>query len=986
MKRPRRRGLRIGYRVAAWILLPTFAVAQTAPLVPSTTAVTASSQTLLLPGYLTLNGTVAPGGATACCGVPTGNLVFAADGTAPNPVGSAPLQIVPSTQTMAYAANPGPQYPFASAGSPTGLTTGAFFGDGHTDLAVTDSTDPSPTFFQGQGQGQIALNKKVTINGAPTNITSAKAVASGDFTGTGTADLIFLGRTIVSPIYYAPSPSADVVYLNQGNGNFNAVVSPDGAVCNSCSGLVPFDGESITVGNFNANVDAMNDIAYIISQPDLSTGSMGVALNQGKGSFTSFTSIPLPNNFSPVAITSGSFNGNVDLVVAGTEYTTCTISGTSSGPFNGYVAVYPGDGNGDFGIPQTINGVQTFAAPQPICVGENPSAIAVGDFNKDGNLDILVANSGTAESGAPSVQLLFGDGKGGFPTNQTISLSSNSGNLVSLSVADFNGDTYPDFAVYDSNGNLSFYTNNGSASPGQFHLLTSLATAEPAGDGTSAYGAATGDFNSDGFPDIVTFFIQVPPANTTAADGFLWIATDTASAQASLNTPAQSLQAGNRNLTTSFSGDTNFAASTSTPLPVAVSQTVPVITWNPGSIAYPTPLGSAQLNATSTPVPGGGSFAYTPPAGTVLLPPMPSSSTPAPAILKVTFTPADSFDYAPAAASANIFVTLSALSIGSLSPASAIVGATNTPPITVTGTGFETDAVVIFDGSPLPASSVSYSDPDHLMVSLPNSIFSTAATHKLSVNDPIDAEKSSTLVFTVATPTAVGTVNVPPTATPGGEPPTIALSLNSYPVDATVTITLTFTPSSSNPSSTNGSVNFANGTTTDTIVVPANTTTALPPVAFSPGTVAGTISVAFSITAGGVDVTPANLTTPASVTVPAGIPAFQKVTLDCSSTGIQLIVQGYSTTREISAAQAIFTAAPGKSLQTSSFTISGAQQLFTSWYQNPLSDSGGSSFILTQPFTFQSGDSSDIGSVAVTLTNGQGPAQSTTAQCTSSTN
>jgi hypothetical protein len=41
---------------------------------------------------------------------------------------------------------------------------------------------------------------------------------------------------------------------------------------------------------------------------------------------------------------------------------------------------------------------------------------------------------------------------------------------------------------------------------------------------------------------------------------------------------------------------------------------------------------------------------------------------------------------------------------------------------------------------------------------------------------------------------------------------------------------------------------------------------------------------------------------------------------------------------------------------------------------------------LTQPFTFQSGDSSDIGSVAVTLTNGQGPAQSTTAQCTSSTN
>jgi Bacterial Ig-like domain (group 3)/FG-GAP-like repeat len=690
-----------------------------------------------------------------------------------------------------------------------------------------------------------------------------------------------------------------------------------------------------------------------------------------------------------VAITSGSFNGNVDLVVAGTEETTCTISGTSSGPFNGYVAVYPGDGNGDFGIPETINGVQTFAAPQPICVGENPTAIAVGDFNKDGNLDILVANAGAAESGAPSVQLLFGDGKGVFPTSQTISLSSNSGNLVSLSVADFNADTYPDFAVYDSNGNLSFYTNTGSASPGQFHLLTSLATAEPAGDGTSAYGAATGDFNSDGFPDVVTFFIQVPLPNTTqpptAADGFLWIATDTASAQASLNTPAQSLQAGNRNITASFSGDTNLAASTSTPLPVTVSQTVPVITWNPESIVYPTPLGSAQLNATSTPVAGGGSFAYTPPAGTVLLPPMPSSSTPTPTTLKVAFTPADSFDYAPAAASANIFVTLSALSISSLSPASASVGATNTPPITIIGSGFETDAVVILDGSPLPASSVSYSDPDHLLVSLPNSTFSTAKTHNLSVNDPIDGEKSGTLVFTVAPPTVQGTVNVPTTATPGGQPPTIALTLNS-PVDATVNISLTFTPDSSNSPSTNGSVNFSNGTTTDTIMVPANTTTPLPPVAFSPGTVAGTIAVAFSITAGGVDVTPSNLTTAVHVTVPPGIPAFQTVTLDCSSTGIQVIVQGYSTTREISAAQVVFTAAPGKSLQTSSFTISQAQQLFTSWYENPVSDSGGSSFTLTQPFTFQSGDSSDIGSVSVTLTNGQGPAQSTTAQCTSSTN
>ena len=49
---------------------------------------------------------------------------------------------------------------------------------------------------------------------------------------------------------------------------------------------------------------------------------------------------------------------------------------------------------------------------------------------------------------------------------------------------------------------------------------------------------------------------------------------------------------------------------------IAVTQATPTITWaNPASIVYGTPLSSTQLDATAS-VPG--SFAYSPPAGTVL--------------------------------------------------------------------------------------------------------------------------------------------------------------------------------------------------------------------------------------------------------------------------------------------------------------------------------------------------------------------------------
>jgi hypothetical protein len=79
-----------------------------------------------------------------------------------------------------------------------------------------------------------------------------------------------------------------------------------------------------------------------------------------------------------------------------------------------------------------------------------------------------------------------------------------------------------------------------------------------------------------------------------------------------------------------------------------ITPATPVLMWKPAPVVYGAPLGSAQLNATTT-VPG--TWSYSPGAGTVL---SAGSHT-----LSVTFTPTDSSDYTTAAQNATVQVSYS---------------------------------------------------------------------------------------------------------------------------------------------------------------------------------------------------------------------------------------------------------------------------------------------------------------------------------------
>ncbi len=117
-------------------------------------------------------------------------------------------------------------------------------------------------------------------------------------------------------------------------------------------------------------------------------------------------------------------------------------------------------------------------------VGSDPRDVVAADFNRDGLLDIAVANRGSG-----TVSVLAGTGTG-FSAKVDTAVGPNPERLV---VADFDRDGKPDLAVVRP-GVVRVVLGVGDLTFAQFDTDRSLA-------GASA--AAAGDFNRDGIPDLV---------------------------------------------------------------------------------------------------------------------------------------------------------------------------------------------------------------------------------------------------------------------------------------------------------------------------------------------------------------------------------------------------------------------------------------------------------------------------------------------------
>jgi hypothetical protein len=399
---------------------------------------------------------------------------------------------------------------------------------------------------------------------------------------------------------------------------------------------------------------------------------------------------------------------------------------------------------------------------------------------------------------------------------------------------------------------------------------------------------------------------------------------------------------------------------------VTVNKATPKLTWaTPAPINAATPLSATQLDAAAQGVTGAslpGTFVYNPPAGTVL--------TEGPQVLSTTFSPSDATDYATSAAQVTIQVGYAPVAITSATPSSITVSSSPTS-VVITGSGFTATSVAELNGSPVPSK---LNTPTTITAAIPAS--TSPGTFQLTVYDSTSKFTSNALTLTITAPVADLSVTVPSEAT-SGEQPNIGLVLNApYPAVLTGSMTLAFSPSGSNGVD-DPAVQFSTGGRTLAFTVPAGSTTT-PQVALQTGTVAGTITVTLSLTADGVDVTPAGVS-PITLAIAPAAPVITNITFTNSSSGaITVVVSGYSNTRDMSSASFIFTGTGSNSLASPTVSVP-VTSLFTPWYTSSSSDAYGSEFTYTQNFQLSRPDSGLTG-VSVTLTNSIGTSGSVNSQ------
>lgn len=126
-----------------------------------------------------------------------------------------------------------------------------------------------------------------------------------------------------------------------------------------------------------------------------------------------------------------------------------------------------------------------FIAVGQFATGTAPVSVAVGQFNGDANLDLVVVNQQSAD-----VSVLLGNANGTFQaaTNYAAGTAPRS-----VALGDFNGDMETDLAVADSGGSVWVFLGLGN---GAFQTATNLLM----GDAPSA--VTVGDFNGDNKADL----------------------------------------------------------------------------------------------------------------------------------------------------------------------------------------------------------------------------------------------------------------------------------------------------------------------------------------------------------------------------------------------------------------------------------------------------------------------------------------------------
>ncbi|MCC6389011.1 MAG: VCBS repeat-containing protein [Bryobacterales bacterium] len=315
------------------------------------------------------------------------------------------------------------------------LAAGDFNADGKLDVAGADNYARVVRIFLGKGDGAFIKGGVYTFG------SSTGFMVSADLNGDGTTDLAVA----------APEQSLVWIFPGNGDGSFGSAMS------------LASGGPTTHLVAADLNRDGLVDLA--LSNPYGSAANVSVLFNKGAGLFTAPVLFPLKPSTGALAVADFNLDGFPDLAAASGREGFEILLGKEGGTF------------------EQLSTNPTFPS--------DLRALATGDFQNDGNPDLLISHYG-------GISMLAGNGDGTFAEPVLFDQIRGS---YQLTVMDVNGDGLDDIVAATDISSISGITSSFAVLSGNGDRIFTL---NPYTNRTPSSGfLIAGDFNGDSRVDII---------------------------------------------------------------------------------------------------------------------------------------------------------------------------------------------------------------------------------------------------------------------------------------------------------------------------------------------------------------------------------------------------------------------------------------------------------------------------------------------------